>query len=353
MKDEKDSFDSSFILHPFLRSFHQGVFQVPADKLIRPLFEGPIDIVGDVHGEIDALEALLQHLGYRADGSHAQRRRLVFLGDLVDRGPDSVSVLRLVNDLANRGRAQCVLGNHDLNIFLERHKDDNAWFFGHAPAREERGSQVQASESFRQEAFAFFETLPVALERIGLRVVHACWHPVMIELLRNETAVCPLYRRCKEAIRELLRERGITDEIDVEMAEQNENPVKVLTSGLEEAAPEKYYLNGKWRLLRRVDWWNRCPDPSWCVIGHYSRRRLPSEKGGAGDLLINVPDLTDQRQYGPLGDSQVLCIDYSVGYRWKERQKVGAGGPFVTRLAALRVPEMVLIFEDGTTQVVK
>ena len=55
--------------------------------LIQPLFEGPIDIVGDVHGEAQALRALLNHLGYDADGRHAQGRRLVFVGDLCDRGP--------------------------------------------------------------------------------------------------------------------------------------------------------------------------------------------------------------------------------------------------------------------------
>jgi Calcineurin-like phosphoesterase len=327
---------------------------MPAERLVRPLFEGPIDIVGDVHGDLDALESLLRRLGYVADGHHPQRRRLVFLGDLVDRGPDSVRVLRRVRNLIEEGRAQCLLGNHELNIFLERKKEDNAWFFGHArTSTEPAGPQVQATGPFREEAMAFFGTLPLALERIGLRVVHACWHPAMIGLVRHESDVCSLYRRFKEAIRDSLDERGITDEMDRDLAEQNENPVKVLTSGLEEPAAEKYYLNGKWRLLRRSDWWHSYLDLSWCVVGHYSRRKLPDDDGGAGDRLIAVADLADRRQYGPLGDSRVLCIDYSVGYRWKERQKVGDRGPFLTRLAALRVPEMVLVFEDGSTQPVR
>jgi Calcineurin-like phosphoesterase len=325
---------------------------MPAERLVRPLFEGPIDIVGDVHGEIDALESLLGRLGYRSDGSHAQRRRLVFLGDLVDRGPDSVGVVRRVKDLVQLGRAQCVLGNHELNIFLERKKEDNTWFFGHSRtnAAEEAGPHVQATEPFRKEAINFFKTLPLALERIGMRVVHACWHPTMIELVRHETDVCSLFRRSKEAIRGSLDERAVADEIDRELADQNENPVKVLTSGVEEPAPEKYYLNGKWRQLRRGNWWHDYSDRSWCVVGHYSRRKLPGEDGGAGDRLIPVADLLDRRQYGPLGASRVMCIDYSVGYRWKERKTVGANGPFVTRLAALRVPEMALIFEDGSQE---
>src|SRR3954451_13724531 len=83
--------------------------------LVRPLFDGPIDVVGDVHGEIDALTELRQHLGYDATGSHPDGRRLVFVGDLGDRGPDSPGVAEWVRDLVAAGRAQCVLGNHDFN----------------------------------------------------------------------------------------------------------------------------------------------------------------------------------------------------------------------------------------------
>ena len=53
--------------------------------LVRPLFSGPLDIIADVHGEIDALRSLLRHLGYREDGTHAEGRRVVFVGDLTDR----------------------------------------------------------------------------------------------------------------------------------------------------------------------------------------------------------------------------------------------------------------------------
>ena len=69
---------------------------VVAEPLVRTLFAGPLDIVGDVHGEIDALRTLLGHLGYAEDGSHPENRRLVFLGDLTDRGPDSPAVIDLV-----------------------------------------------------------------------------------------------------------------------------------------------------------------------------------------------------------------------------------------------------------------
>ena len=62
---------------------------------LQGLFDGPIDVVGDVHGELDALHALMRGLGYDPVGGHPEGRRLVFLGDLCDRGPDSPGVLAL------------------------------------------------------------------------------------------------------------------------------------------------------------------------------------------------------------------------------------------------------------------
>lgn len=59
-----------------------------ANGLIRPLLDGPLDIVGDVHGELQALQALLVRLGYDECGEHPGGRRLVFVGDLCDRSPD-------------------------------------------------------------------------------------------------------------------------------------------------------------------------------------------------------------------------------------------------------------------------
>ena len=67
--------------------------------LVAPLFDGPLDLVGDIHGEFSALQVLLERLGYNAEGIHPAGRRLVFVGDLVDRGPQSVAVLRFVQPL--------------------------------------------------------------------------------------------------------------------------------------------------------------------------------------------------------------------------------------------------------------
>lgn len=73
---------------------------------------GPFDIIGDIHGCAAELESLLGKLGYE-DGVHPSGRTAVFVGDLVDRGPDSPAVLRRVMSMVGSGNALCVPGNHE------------------------------------------------------------------------------------------------------------------------------------------------------------------------------------------------------------------------------------------------
>ncbi|WP_320777949.1 polynucleotide kinase-phosphatase [Streptomyces sp. CRN 30] len=73
---------------------------------------GPFDIVGDIHGCSAELETLLGKLGY-VDGVHPEGRTAVFVGDLVDRGPDTPGVLRRVMSMVAAGSALCVPGNHE------------------------------------------------------------------------------------------------------------------------------------------------------------------------------------------------------------------------------------------------
>jgi protein phosphatase len=80
---------------------------------------GPFDVIGDVHGCREELVDLLGTLGYAvtAEGArHPEGRKLVFLGDLVDRGPDTPGVLELVMATVARGDALCLPGNHDVKL---------------------------------------------------------------------------------------------------------------------------------------------------------------------------------------------------------------------------------------------
>ncbi len=85
---------------------------------------GPFDVIGDIHGCRAELEALLTELGYtiahdadgRAIDAHHPARRAIFVGDLVDRGPDTPGVLRLVMGMVAAGNALCVSGNHEAKL---------------------------------------------------------------------------------------------------------------------------------------------------------------------------------------------------------------------------------------------
>lgn len=82
-------------------------------RVLRPELHGPFDLIGDIHGCCEELRELLTRLGYGPNGEPPAGRRAVFLGDLVDRGPDSAGVLRLVMNMVRAGAALWVVGNHD------------------------------------------------------------------------------------------------------------------------------------------------------------------------------------------------------------------------------------------------
>jgi hypothetical protein len=297
------------------------------ESLIGQLFEGPLDIVGDIHGEIKALNNLLRHLGYDDDGWHPDERRLVFLGDLTDRGPDSPGVVTRVKKLVESGKAQCILGNHDLNILMQSSKHDNHWFFGREFALDggdEPTAAELADEKIQREVKRFFESLPIALERDDLRVVHACWDAEMIEIARRATDAVALHNAYDSQIKDDLKRRPKLDETDKNLSIQNRNPVKVLTSGKERRAAIPFWASGKLRHEERVPWWEDHHDEPFCVFGHYSMYRSHDR-----------------------GQSKAFCVDYAVAKRWEERKHPAEGGQFRGMLAAVRIPEKVVVFDNG------
>jgi protein phosphatase len=135
--------------------------------------DGPFDIIGDVHGCYHELLDLLARLGYDADTFQSTTgRKIVFVGDLVDRGPDSVAVLRLVMQLVEQGKALCVLGNHDDKLRRKLLGRNVAMTHGLA----ETIAQLDAeSLIFRQQVLAFLERTPyyIRLDNKRLIVAHA------------------------------------------------------------------------------------------------------------------------------------------------------------------------------------
>lgn len=120
---------------------------------------GPFDVIGDVHGCASELRTLLRELGWEVadDGAHhPDGRTAVFVGDLVDRGPDTPGVLRLVMGMVADGNALCVSGNHEAKLVRALRGAQVQTTHGLAQSLEQLDGET---EEFRQAALAFMDGL--------------------------------------------------------------------------------------------------------------------------------------------------------------------------------------------------
>ena len=346
-------------------------------SLIQALPDGPLDIIGDIHGEYQALTQLLQHLGYDAEGRHPQNRTLVFVGDFCDRGPDSPAVLALAQSLIEAGRAVAVLGNHEINLLREDVKDGSGWYFDERVERDNAkyAPYNRPDAAQRERIMGLLAQLPIALERTDLRVIHAAWRPEQIAMARalDMGSVRHEYDHWEnEATRQahesqldarMRAERGLWPH-DLEDGErkppflaahaENEsntqmlNPLKVLTSGVERRGSDPFFAGGKWRFVERVAWWDEYVDRIPVVVGHYWRRVHGVDRAQLGkgdqDLFKDIPPMAWHGLHG-----NVFCVDFSVGARWTARLK-GQSPERDFKLAALRWPERTLQFDDGVLE---
>ncbi|MEV7236657.1 polynucleotide kinase-phosphatase [Streptomyces sp. NPDC051020] len=119
---------------------------------------GPFDIIGDIHGCSSELETLLGKLGY-VDGAHPEGRTAVFVGDLVDRGPDSPGVLRRVMSMVAAGNALCVPGNHEnkLGRYLKGRQVQHT--HGLAETIEQLDREDARDPAFREQVREFIDGL--------------------------------------------------------------------------------------------------------------------------------------------------------------------------------------------------
>jgi len=314
-------------------------------SLVAELPDGPLDLIGDIHGEFGALERLLALLGYGADGTHPENRHLVFLGDLVDRGPDSVAVVRLVRQLVEQGAASCVLGNHELNLLLEKRREGNQWFWGERQKLRDGAllPQALATEQDQVQIREFLQGLPLMLQRRDLVAVHACWTPSLsAKLSLVPGRVDEVFREWESRIdAQLLKEHMELRSLYADLQRQNHNPITVATSGLERPTKTPFHAGGRLRNVERVPWWEAHDSERIVVFGHYWRAFQERERPvKAGPYLFAA--LRPQQALGPRGTA--VCIDYSVGHRNVERAQGGAYG-FDNALAALRMPERELVFD--------
>jgi protein phosphatase len=186
----------------FRHVFHlRGVEEVDAvQHIVRdPLHNnrqqetGPFDIIGDVHGCYRELCELLASLGYQVEEEPvqdardlgvrvvpAEGRKAIFLGDLVDRGPASPQVLRLVMSMVRDGTALCVPGNHDIKLL--RHLNGKNVSVTHGLA--ETLAQLEAeTPGFKEQVRLFLDKLVSHYVLDGGRLVVA--HAGLTEVMQG------------------------------------------------------------------------------------------------------------------------------------------------------------------------
>lgn len=148
------------------------------------------DLIGDIHGHAAELERLLIRLGYREAGGcyrHPAGRRVIFLGDYIDRGPHVRRALAVVRAMADGGSAVALMGNHEFNAiayhtpdparpgeFLRKHTPANR--HQHAATLDQLGGDVSGWVEWFKTLRPWLD-LPASGPAAGLRAVHACWDP--------------------------------------------------------------------------------------------------------------------------------------------------------------------------------
>lgn len=151
------------------------------------------DIVGDIHGQVVKLQNLLTKLGYQQSdqGYYHSEYKMIFVGDLIDRGCYQLETLKLVKDMVDNNNAYIVMGNHEFNAigwvtpdprkegdFLRPHTTTNR--------KQHQIFLEQVKENSQQHLYwiNWFKSLPLFLEFDQIRVIHACWDQDIIEQIR-------------------------------------------------------------------------------------------------------------------------------------------------------------------------
>ena len=287
------------------------------------------DIIGDIHGHADRLEALLTHLGYQhRNGAwrHASRTA-IFVGDFVDRGPAQLRTLELVRAMTDAGSARAVMGNHEFNAIAWATRDPGGAGDHLRPRTGERGARnrrqhevflaaVGEDSKLHDEWIAWFRQLPFWIEEEGLRVVHACWSPTHISAIAAHLA----------------GDGRITDHLLVEASRAGSDlptAVEIVLKGPEVDLPEGHGFSDNYGHVRhsiRTRWW----DPGQT---RYRGAYIGPPGAEIPDLEIpdyEAPEPTDRPTFighywmapeapkAPLAP-RVACVDYSAG----------RGGPLV------------------------
>ncbi|MDD4193232.1 MAG: metallophosphoesterase, partial [Mangrovibacterium sp.] len=150
------------------------------------------DIIGDVHGQADMLKELLKRLGYTSKNgvcSHPERKA-IFVGDFINRGPQSRMTLSMIRNMVDQGHAMAILGNHEINAIYYSFLDKKGVHLSKKWSRLRLDLDSTRREFAGREAewrayIKWMRRLPMFLELDKIRIAHACWRDENISLLRE------------------------------------------------------------------------------------------------------------------------------------------------------------------------
>ncbi|MEN9301712.1 MAG: hypothetical protein RL264_141 [Bacteroidota bacterium] len=209
------------------------------------------DFIGDIHGHADELESLLKKLGYQKGDEgyyHPEGRKVIFLGDYIDRGPKIRETLHIVKTMVDNGNAEAIMGNHEFNAVCFHTPDMERGGFFRAHTIKEIKQHFQTLEQFAQfpeeweRYLNWFKTLPIFIEKEQFRCIHACWENEKIDWVRSK------YHGLNESLlKAYAHEESPVFEI-----------IETLLKGVESLLPNgKFFVDkdGTKREMCRVKWW--------------------------------------------------------------------------------------------------
>jgi len=149
------------------------------------------DIIGDIHGYATPLKRMLEKLRYKKiKGTwHHPDRKVIFVGDYIDRGPEIPETLEIIKGMVDTDNAIALMGNHEYNALayhtviagkpLRKHNEQNT--HQHQATLEQFSKYPEEWQMYLQ----WFYTLPLFFEDERIRVVHACWDDDHIQWLKD------------------------------------------------------------------------------------------------------------------------------------------------------------------------
>jgi hypothetical protein len=277
-----------------------------------------IDFIGDVHGHADKLKELLVKMGYQyRNGTYSHpERKIIFVGDYIDRGPKIKETLEIVKGMVDSQNATALMGNHEYNAlcfhFQEREGGHlRKHLIKNIIQHYETLKQFQNNQLEYESYLEWFKTLPLFYETDGFRAVHSCWDTHSINTLRKH-----------------LDHDRLTDDLIYQSAALGtplNRAVEMVLKGKEIHIPEGVHFidkDGTHRQEMRIKWWE---DPA-----HSTYKSICIEPiAGLPDLPLKLGHRANAEYYKEenkpvffghywlkgnpvLYRNNICCLDYSV-----------------------------------------